>query len=339
MCSDLSLTNRGDSYFVWFRVDSDLIQFYKVENDVFSLVASFPHIINPDTIYDCKVVYSSVTGKSEIFVNDVFVGSWVDSVPLNSGNGISFRSGNSILEVDEVSVFVGRDSNENLFVGSNGHFFVNNQNPQTSAGKISNIVIDNSNNLGKSEQTFNVDFTPPLLNVPFDGVADIDSLINLDILQLSNLYAEDTNSGIYEIYCSIVDDNNNDVIAPFYVITPDTVKVIDDLIDGEFYRIKMVAENHAGLNDSIYSDGFLYLPTLNTFESEEEITCVYPNPFKDNVIIMSKTIFVLSIFDSNLKLIEKVQINEGLNEINCSNWSDGIYFLLGRKSMTKIVRQ
>ncbi len=55
---------RGNSYFVWFRVDDAKLQIYKVVNDVFgSPLVDIPFTTTAGQWYDYKIIYDRFTGK------------------------------------------------------------------------------------------------------------------------------------------------------------------------------------------------------------------------------------------------------------------------------------
>lgn len=57
-CDNGSLANRGNSYFVWFRVDDAKLQIYKVVNDVFgSPLVDIPFTTTAGQWYDYKIIY------------------------------------------------------------------------------------------------------------------------------------------------------------------------------------------------------------------------------------------------------------------------------------------
>lgn len=90
-CDDATQTNRGNSYFVWFRVDQSVCEFYKVVNNTFTLMSSVPMTIVANQWYDYKILYDRTTGKMDVYQNDVFIGTWTDPNFLTTGNP-EFRS-------------------------------------------------------------------------------------------------------------------------------------------------------------------------------------------------------------------------------------------------------
>ena len=83
MCSDGSLENRGDSYFVYLRADNDKVQIYKVTNNVWELETDDDLTVEANTWYDMKVVCNHFTGEIGVYV-DGDSDSWTDPSPLET---------------------------------------------------------------------------------------------------------------------------------------------------------------------------------------------------------------------------------------------------------------
>jgi hypothetical protein len=161
-CSDPTLTNRGNSYFVFFRLDNDKIQIYEVANDVYSLVDEVVYDFNADQWYDYKIAYDRITGKHQVYVNNVLARTWTDPTPLTTGDYISFRTGNCVYKVNDLRVYRSRNSSTSIAVGTNGDMRYESPNSLTSAGRIRSIVQDVAGNLSAiSAQDVKIDWTNP----------------------------------------------------------------------------------------------------------------------------------------------------------------------------------
>lgn len=157
MCDDASLSNRGNSYFVWFRLDNSKIQIYKVVNDVFTLEQDVTYTFNASTWYDFKVTYNKTNGEIDVFINDVFSASWIDTTPLSIGNAISFRSGDAMYTVNNLKVYHNRGNSQLVTVGNDTLSDIRFEG--TPAGKVKSIVIDNAKNVSTiSEHIVDVDW-------------------------------------------------------------------------------------------------------------------------------------------------------------------------------------
>lgn len=157
MSDNANLANRGNSYFVWFRQDNAKLQFYKVTNDVFSLVKDVPFNFNANVWYDAKIVFDKISGQHDVYINDKLISSWVDTIPYTSGGYISPRSGDCVYEIDDLHVYKNRTGTELITVGQNPTDDI--RYDGTPAGRINSIVIDSAYNVSSVATEFvNVDF-------------------------------------------------------------------------------------------------------------------------------------------------------------------------------------
>tara|TARA_Y100000589_G_scaffold332302_1_gene391487 strand:- start:38740 stop:41385 length:2646 start_codon:yes stop_codon:yes gene_type:complete len=150
MCDDASQTNRGNSYFVWFREDDDKLQFYKVTNNTFTLEKDVPLSLNPNQWYNFKVVYDKTSGDILVYLNNQFIDLWTDSNPLQNGDFISFRNGNCMYTVNNMKVYHNRPAG--YVPVSIGQGYPNDvryqSNPVTQpAGRFKSYAIDNAKNI------------------------------------------------------------------------------------------------------------------------------------------------------------------------------------------------
>ncbi|MFN7013866.1 MAG: glycosyl hydrolase family 18 protein, partial [Bacteroidia bacterium] len=183
-CDNPTLTNRGNSYFVWFRLDNDKIQIYKVINDNFGTpVVDIPYNFNANVWYDYKVTYDRITGKMNVYINDVLSAQWTDASPHASGDYISFRSGDCDYMVNNLKVYRTRFPSTLITVGPQNTKDIRyqNSNPSQPSGRVKSIVQDIAGNLSNiASQDVNIDWTPPT-NVATlnDGMGtDIDTTYN-----------------------------------------------------------------------------------------------------------------------------------------------------------------
>ena len=162
MCSDGSLTNRGDSYFVWLRSDNDKVQIYKVVNDVFSLEQDEPFTVNDGQWYDTKVVYDKTSGKIDVWLDDSLAATWTDASPYITGDYISYRSGDANYEINNLKIYHDRGNSELVSVGATGQIRYQNPDPLTPSGRVKSITIDTANNISAIDfSDVNVDWTAP----------------------------------------------------------------------------------------------------------------------------------------------------------------------------------
>ncbi|MEX1002699.1 MAG: N-acetylmuramoyl-L-alanine amidase [Crocinitomicaceae bacterium] len=261
MCDDATLTNRGNSYFAWFRSDDDKIQIYKTVNDVFQLEADIPYTINDNQWYDVKLLFDKTTGVIQLWLDGVMAASWTDPSPYTTGNAISFRSGDAALTTNNLKVYHERGSTVTVTVGVGAQIEHQNPDPFTASGKVKSIAIDSSLNISSvAQKLVNVDWTPPAaVSYVNDGTA-------------ADIAITTTNTELSANWASTF-DQHSDLASYWYAIgsspgATDVVNWTDNWFDttvthsglnltvGTTYYFSVYAENGAGLNsDTITSDG------------------------------------------------------------------------------------
>jgi len=274
MCDDPTLTNRGNSYFIWLRTDDDKIQIYKTVSDVFTLEEDVSYVLNDNQWYDFKIVYDKSTGLIQFYLDDVLEASWLDPSPYTTGNSISMRSGDAIFDVNNMKVYHNRSSSELVTINTGNDVQQQNFDPSTHAAKVKTIAIDSAANVSSiGEQLVNVDWTEPL------PIASINDGLAADIITITS------NTEISANW-SPTTDPNSDIAAYWYSIgtapglediVPYTSNWYSDtvthsglnLVEGTTYYVCVYAENGAGLiSDTICSDGQMLVPPTATPEAD-----------------------------------------------------------------------
>jgi len=301
-CDNAALPNRNNSYFVFFRVETSQLEFYKVTNDVFTQVKVVTGVVtNANQWYDYKVFYDRISGLIAVYRDDVFLGSWIDTSPYSTGgNYISFRTGNSHLWIGELKVFRSRAATATITIGpaNTNMIRVQNQNPSTYAAKIKSICTDNAGNLSAiAYHDLNIDWTTPT------GIAYVNdgSGVDIDTIATStDLYANWASSG----------DTNSDIAAYWYAVgttagdsnfvawTNNALSTNIHLSGlsmnpGTTYYVSVRAVDGAGLlNSAISSDGqFVALAPQASFTSSPSSICA-----GDSVLFTSTSINATNYF-------------------------------------------
>jgi N-acetyl-anhydromuramyl-L-alanine amidase AmpD len=341
-CDSASLPNRGNSYFVWFRVDQNVCEFYEVVNDVITLQNSVSMTTVAGQWYDWKVIYDRITGKIEVYQNNVYIGSWTDSTPLANGNAVSFRSGNSNWQIDNFKVYRSRFSNQPVTVNvgncASCELRYQNTNPLTPAGRIKSIVRDSANNLSAiAYQDVNVDWTQPLvIDTVNDGPnADIDLSLSATTLSGNWSASSDAHSGLASYWYAIgTTAGDSDVVnwSPNWGF--DTVLLGNlTLATNQWYYLSVRAENGAGLRSiTSVSDGVLIDLTTGFTAAQGGLAVgVYPNPANASGLLQVKTdvasTAVIRVTDASGRLIavEQKMLHVGVNQMP-------LYMLLGNNA-------
>lgn len=164
-CDSPTLTNRGNSYFIFSRVDNDKVQLYKVTGNVFSMVAEVSYDFTAGQWYDHKVIYDRISGKHLVYIENALVLSWIDPSPLASGNYVSFRSAECQYSVNNFRTFRSRAATATVTVSATGDMRYLNPSPSVYAGSVKSICIDNVGNIsGVGAANVNVNGLSPLVD-------------------------------------------------------------------------------------------------------------------------------------------------------------------------------
>ncbi|TND05548.1 MAG: N-acetylmuramyl-L-alanine amidase, negative regulator of AmpC, AmpD [Bacteroidetes bacterium] len=295
-----SLPNRGNSYFVWFRVDQQALEFYKTISDVFYLQSSVPVSINANTSYQFKVSYNPSAGISEVYINNIFAGSWTDPSPYTSGAYISLRSGNANYKVAEIKVYRSRipGSPVNITVGSpTADIQYENVSPlnPTYAAMIGSVTRDSARNFSQAITwpAVLVDWTPPVsLIYVYDGASsDINLTTNLAQLEANWCCPLDTNSDVTAYwYCFGTTPGDSDVVGwTNNALSMNVTHTGLSLTPGQMYYCCVRAVNGAGLVSSLCSDG--QQADISSGAGENfpgAVARIFPNPFEDVLLLSTQ---------------------------------------------------
>ncbi len=364
MCNNPDSTNRGDGYFVWFRVDQSQLQIYKVVNNVFgSPTYTAALTVNANQYYDYKVIYDRTTGLIRIYQNNALVGSWTDGSPYTIGNYVSFRTGNAKFTIDELKIFRSRAATATITVGSGNANDIRyqNQNPSTFAAKIKSICSDVAANLSTIAYTdLNVDWTVPLtIDSVRDGTgADINITNSKTTLSANWSASADQHSNVAQYwYCVGTTAGDSNTVAWTGNMVAQNVTVSGlNLVQNQFYYFTVRAIDGAGLTsiktssdgqkvDTLFvTTGVISLHTLiNGFNA-------YPNPVKEKLNI-AFTLAESAMVETELSnlLGEKIYTQNKfylagnvMQNMDLSNLAKGIYLLHiranGMQKTVKLVR-
>ncbi len=280
---DPTLTNRGNGYFIWFRLITQQLEFYKVEDDVFSMEKTFDIEFNETQWYNIKLIFDRINGDTFVYMDDMLVGEYKDASPYLTGNYISFRSGNSIMSVDNLRVFRSRYPDVDISIGNSAaDIRYESIAPENAAAKIYSIVHDSAKNLS-AIATLNqkVDWTPPpAIATVNDGIAsDINYTSEFGEISANWTSVSDQNSGIIAYHYAVgtspgatdfISWTNNGANLSFTDLSV-------TLILGTTYYVSVKAENGAGLfSDITVSNGCL--ATLSTECPDNFSVCISDTP-------------------------------------------------------------
>lgn len=287
-------TNRGNSYFVFFRLDNQAVHLYKVVNDSWGSgpVAQVSYPFQAGVWYDFKWSYDRITGDHRVYINNQLVLSWKDSSPIQSGSYISLRTGNALVEYNNFKVYRSRPNSGTVTVrvgpALTDDIRRQSETPAHYVGRIRSMVQDSAGNLSATTaRDVRVDWTPPTApSYVWDGsdlLQDADQVAQDTVLAASWGMAEDPHSGIgdYEYSLATAAGDSN-VLG--WTSTPATSYLLVPLPSGTLqvgttYYVGIRAVNGAGLRGAAaYSDGFVYQPITTGLGQEVGEARLYPNP-------------------------------------------------------------
>lgn len=280
-CDSATLANRGNSYFIYFRPSSSQLEFYKVVNDVFSqvkVVTGIPTHLNQ--YYHYKIVHDRISGKIEVFRDDVFLASWTDPSPLTTPSKyFSFRTAKTQMFVKNMRVYRTRAVSANITVGS-GDTDIPIQSKNSSVmSKIKSLVVDNENNYSLlMSKEMRVDWTKPSNVVVNDGPSsDLNVFGTQGVICGNWTVAIDTNSGIQRYKYAVGTSPGFADIVPWTDngLSTSFEKTGLTLVDGTTYYISVKSQNGAGLwSDSTNSNGAVFqLQAVADFTSNTTQIC------------------------------------------------------------------
>jgi hypothetical protein len=333
-------TNRGNSYFIWFRQELQTLEFYSVSNDTFTQEKVVPIEFDAATWMDIKIAYDRITGETFVYKDDDLMGEWIDDTPLSSGNYVSFRSGNSNFAVENFKVYRSRYPTVQVDLGTpSSALRYQNPDPNTISGKVKSIIQDTAQNLSAIDYLdLNIDWTPP---VGLTSISDVSS-VDADTFYTSNEItaywnqAEDVNSEIshYEMSVGTTPGDSNSVAWTNVGNVLNSTLNSLSLTPGVNYFVNIRAVNNAGLKSSLISSDGQYLKGTAGIEDLTAFgkIVIYPNPFDgrfyvqfDNEVGEAQ----ISLYDVNGKMIKSWEKNEFESKTECLTpaLSKGTYML------------
>ena len=283
-CDDAIQTQRGNSYLIYWRADSDKCQIYKATANTVVLVKEDDITVDPNIWYDFKISYDPSTGEIKAYLNDIIASQWTDSAPLTSGNSISPRTGNCIGNFENLRVYKSRSSAEIVTIGNaSSEIRFQNSNPNIPSARIASIVIDiNENWSSTNEKLEDIDWTAPLsIGFVNDGIATDIDLTNIGTELIANWSSSvDSHSGVTNYWYAIgTSSGATDVVN--WTNNGNSASATHtglSLIAGTFYYYSVKALNGAGLESNvIISDGQEYIipstPPVSLFTTSTTTIC------------------------------------------------------------------
>jgi len=171
MANSGTQSQRGDSHLMWFRLDQGTIEFYNISGN--SLTNSLKHTINSvslneDQLYDIKVLFDPTSGQTDVYIDDQYMGSHTFASPKSSGSYISLRTGNALVEYEDLRMYRERGSSETIQVGAgnSNDLRFENTNPNQPAGRIAALLHTNDHRWSEiATADINIDMNAPVAQI------------------------------------------------------------------------------------------------------------------------------------------------------------------------------
>ncbi len=340
-CDDVSLPNRGNSYFIFLRQNDNKAQIYSVVNDVFYLQADINYTVNVAQTYNIKTTFKPTIGLIQLYIDNAFVGQWQDPVPLTSGNAVSIRTAGCEARFDNVRVYKSRGAQINVTAGFGEEMSIESENA-TPTAKIKTLLVDNGHHWSQVvEQDYLLDFTPPEINVINDGnTTDIDTFYtatlesNWDIFDIhSNISDYTVAVGTLPNLADVVPWTSNGISSVFSTVLANPTY-------NNVYYVSVQATNNAGLTSIFISDGQRYLEGLGLEDMPvvlEEMT-LYPNPASHAISFKNAPAqFEVIVTDMQGKICQSAQLTQN-DKLDIHSLAEGSYHVIVRLENAFVVK-
>ncbi|SEL78455.1 Por secretion system C-terminal sorting domain-containing protein [Aquimarina amphilecti] len=141
MADDVTQSQRGNSYLIWFSGEDDKVRIYETVNNQLNFRA-IENVSLDNQWANYKITYSPAFGVIEIFKNNTSLLRWTDTTPIKNGSSISLRTNKTNMEFDDLKVYKFRANPTQLITaGSSVTKDIRRQN-----GKIKSLVRDAAGN-------------------------------------------------------------------------------------------------------------------------------------------------------------------------------------------------
>ncbi len=168
---DPTLSQRGNSYLLWFRLDNQRIEIYEIlGNNLPSPNIQVPYAFAANTWYDIKALYEPAMGRIRIWINDQLVVTHTVTNILTSGGYVSLRTGNARVDYDEIRVYRSRGTSLAVGVGPGKAIRYESPSSTQPAGRLMSIVLDGAHLWSTIASAFiRTDWTPPAASLSISG--------------------------------------------------------------------------------------------------------------------------------------------------------------------------
>ncbi len=146
--------NHGNGYFIYFRLStsSSRVEFYRVENDEYSQNLCIDLPLDVTNWHNVKLIYDRTNGKSSIYFNNKYFGTYTDANFYTEGNIVALRNGGATANFDSFRVYRSRGNTATITVGENGDITNTTAEANEDFAKIVSVAIDSAQNISEITQ-------------------------------------------------------------------------------------------------------------------------------------------------------------------------------------------
>ncbi len=152
MASDGTLSQRGNSYLIWFSGEDNKVRIYETINNILYF-RDIADVTLDNKWAKYRVTYSPAYGVLQVWKNNALLLRWTDNSPIQTGVAISLRTNKTAIEFDDLKVYKYRTGSSVRVTAGNQD---NDNDLRTSTGKVKSIVRDDA---GNWSATGNLDIT------------------------------------------------------------------------------------------------------------------------------------------------------------------------------------
>ncbi|MHA7058308.1 N-acetylmuramoyl-L-alanine amidase [Aquimarina sp. M1] len=145
MADDVTLSQRGNSYLIWFSGEDNKVRIYETVNNILNFRA-IGNTSQDNNWANYKITYSPAFGVIEVFKNNKSVLRWTDSSPIKNGSAISLRTNKTIVEFDDLKVYKFRAGSTQAISAGEGVI----KDIRRKNGKVKSLVRDAAGNWSSS---------------------------------------------------------------------------------------------------------------------------------------------------------------------------------------------
>lgn len=268
MSDNPTMTQRNNSYMIYFRADQNTCQIYKSVSDNIELKDEENCNVDANICFDVKIIFNKTSGKITVYKDNEIVATWIDASPLTSGNYISLRTGEANMSYDDIEVYKSRNSSALVSVGISNDAPFDNPSINEPACLISSFVTDSIGNISNKDSLLvNIDTSiPSNVSVNDGSFLDVDTFYTSNEILGNWSSAIDTNSGIQAYsYCIGTSPNSPNIIPWTNNGTSLNIDINGLSLNFDtIYYISVKSINNAGLISNIStSNGQILYQTTN----------------------------------------------------------------------------